>query len=52
MRMRNPLKSKRRQFLELQEDRGFTPGQFATPEPKSKTSLDCTNLPNLLMGRS
>ncbi|KAJ8661376.1 hypothetical protein O0I10_002642 [Lichtheimia ornata] len=35
MRMRNPLKkSKRRQFLELQEDRGFTPGQFATPEPK------------------
>ncbi|CDH53299.1 predicted protein [Lichtheimia corymbifera JMRC:FSU:9682] len=33
--MRNPLKkSKRRQFLELQEDRGFTPGQFAEPEPK------------------
>ncbi|KAG2227033.1 hypothetical protein INT45_006440 [Circinella minor] len=35
MRMRNPLKnkSKRKQFVELQEDRGFTPGQFEVPEP-------------------
>ena len=38
MRMRNPLKhkSKRKQFLELQEDRGFTAGQFEAPEPQSK----------------
>ncbi|KAI8394066.1 uncharacterized protein BYT42DRAFT_29242 [Radiomyces spectabilis] len=34
MRMRNPLKpkSKRRQFVELQDDRGFSPAQFETPE--------------------
>ncbi|KAI9314052.1 hypothetical protein BX666DRAFT_493816 [Dichotomocladium elegans] len=35
MRMRNPMKqkSKRRQFVELQDDRGFSPAQFVAPDP-------------------
>ncbi|KAL1928146.1 hypothetical protein VTP01DRAFT_3062 [Rhizomucor pusillus] len=35
MRMRNPLKpkSKRRQFVELQDDPGFSAEQFIAPDP-------------------
>lgn len=36
--MRNPLKpkSKRRQFVELQDDPGFSAEQFIAPDPPSK----------------
>ncbi|KAI8147474.1 hypothetical protein BJV82DRAFT_595599 [Fennellomyces sp. T-0311] len=43
MRMRNPLKhkSKRRQFIELQDDTGFSAEQFVTPEPQIPWKAIC-----------